>query len=366
MLAPAFLITTTVPQSARLTAGAIGASQLLRICSALLFVLSAELYRQSAYLRARWLRPLAGVAVWFIVAPLVLGAWTVIVPGYLIAAILLLATAAMYAAVVIERRMIGAGLTALVMLGLAITTMTSAVALPRLLAENLAASQLFMVNVMLVVLAVIGIHLLVFEDMTYELRMTNRRLEAAREDLVQLAITDPLTACYNRRFLDQVQAKELKRHARFSLPLSLLFVDVDNFKAINDTLGHDTGDQVLQYVARFLKRHIREADYVFRWGGDEFLVLITCPEEEARQKADALKLAFGEAAADGQLPSNIGLSVGAVEVPSGTTDLRPLLTEADARMYKDKARSASTRVAIRTAARRTEAVSRRATAERQK
>jgi diguanylate cyclase (GGDEF)-like protein len=282
------------------------------------------------------------VSAWFLLAPLLFGTWTVVVPGYLLCAMLLLATAAMYAAVLVERRMIGAGLTALVMAGLGITNITSAVALPRLLAENLVASQLFIVNVMLVVLAVIGIHLLVFEDMTYELRMTNRRLEAAREDLVQLAITDPLTACHNRRFLDQVQAKELKRHERFDLPLSLLFVDVDDFKAVNDTLGHDTGDEVLRYVARFLKRHIREADYVFRWGGDEFLVLITCTEDEARQKADALKDAFIAAPEAARLPPGIGLSVGAVEVPAGTTDLRPLLTEADARMYKDKDRSRRT------------------------
>jgi diguanylate cyclase (GGDEF)-like protein len=278
--------------------------------------------------------------LWFVVAPAALGTRAIDAPGYLANAVLMLATAAMYAAVLAERRMIGAGLTAFVLLGLAIVNVTAAVALPRLLATNLVASQLFIVNVVLAVLAVIGVHLLVFEDMTYELRMTNRRLEAAREDLVQLAITDPLTACYNRRFLDQVQAKELKRHLRFNLPLSLLFVDVDNFKAINDTLGHDTGDQVLQYVARFLKRNIREADYVFRWGGDEFLVLITCTEEEARQKAAALKGVFADVAGEGQLPSNVGLSVGAVEVPAGTVDLRPLLTEADARMYKDKRRAA--------------------------
>src|SRR5262249_31358194 len=177
MLAPAFLVMTAVPRSPRLTAGAIGVSQLLRICSALLFVWSAELYRQSSYLRARWLKPLAAVAVWFIVAPLLFGAWTVVVPGYLIGATLMLATAAMYAAVVVERRMIGAGLTALVMLGLAITDLTSAVALPRLLAENLAASQLFMVDVMLVVLAVVSIHLLVFDGMSYRLRIATSSLQ---------------------------------------------------------------------------------------------------------------------------------------------------------------------------------------------
>src|SRR5262249_21439450 len=172
--------------------------------------------------------------------------------------------------------------------------------------------------------------------MTYELRITNRRLEDAREELLQAAITDPLTGCHNRRFLGQVQERELKRHARFKLPLSLLFIDVDRFKQINDTLGHDAGDRVLRYVARFLKRHIREADYVFRWGGDEFLVLITCTEDEARRKAGMLKAAFDAAPEAEELPPGIGLSVGWVEVPSGTADLMPLVNEADTRMYKDK------------------------------
>jgi two-component system cell cycle response regulator len=141
---------------------------------------------------------------------------------------------------------------------------------------------------------------------------------------------------HNRRFLEQVMERELQRHERFKLPLSLLFIDIDRFKAINDTLGHDAGDRVLQYVARFLKRHIREADYVFRWGGDEFLVLITCEGDEARRKTAALKAAFDSAPEAVDLPPGIGLSVGWTEVPAGTTDLIPLVNEADARMYEDK------------------------------
>src|SRR5262249_60220422 len=132
-----------------------GVSELRRIPSALLFGWSADLYLQRGYLRGRWLKPLAAVAAWFTLAPSLLGERTVVVPGYLLNAILLLATAAMYAAVLVERRMIGAGLTALVMLGLAITNFTSAAALPRLLSEAFAASQLFMVNVMLAGLALV-------------------------------------------------------------------------------------------------------------------------------------------------------------------------------------------------------------------
>ena len=179
--------------------------------------------------------------------------------------------------------------------------------------------------------------------MTYELRTTNRRLEAAREELLQAAITDPLTGCHNRRFLGQVMSRELQRHARFQLPLSLLFIDVDKFKQINDTLGHEAGDRVLQYVARFLKRYIREADYIFRWGGDEFVVLITCGAEEAARKAAALKSSFDAAPEAVELPPGLGLSVGWAEVPPGTEDLLPLVKEADERMYVDKGYAAKAR-----------------------
>src|SRR6185503_17404847 len=161
-------------------------------------------------------------------------------------------------------------------------------------------------NAILYALAMLGLHLLVFEDMTYELRVTNRRLAAVQHELLQAAITDPLTSCHNRRFLEEVTDRELQRHSRFKLPLALLFIDINRFKAINDTLGHEAGDHVLQYVARFLKKHIREADYVFRYGGDEFLVLITCTGDEAKRKGIALKAAFETALDAANLPPGLG------------------------------------------------------------
>ena len=81
--------------------------------------------------------------------------------------------------------------------------------------------------------------LMTFEDMTYELRVTNRRLESAQGELRQLVITDALTGCRNRRFFDEVIGRELQRHRRYGIPLSLLFIDIDRFKVINDTLGHE-------------------------------------------------------------------------------------------------------------------------------
>ena len=85
--------------------------------------------------------------------------------------------------------------------------------------------------------------------------------------------------------------------------------------------------------------HPREADYVFRWGGDEFLVLISCVGAEAEKKAKALKATFDSAPEAVELPPGIGLSVGFAEVPQGTTDLLPLVKEADERMYQDKGRA---------------------------
>jgi diguanylate cyclase (GGDEF)-like protein len=323
-------------ENARIGSAAIGLSQLLGVCTAAAFFGAADLYRQTSFSRRVPLRLLAIVAAYFLLAPLPFGPAAVLAPGYALTAAVMGVSGAMYAAILIERRIIGAGLIAFVLFGLAVSNTATAFLVPRLLGGSPTTFQILLIDSVLYTFAVLGVHMMIFEDMTYELRMTNRRLEAAREELLHAAITDPLTGCHNRRFLEQVMDRELQRHKRFNLPLSLLFMDVDKFKSINDTLGHDTGDRVLQYVARFLKRNIREADYIFRWGGDEFLVLITCKGEEARRKAAMLKSNFDAAPEAVELPPGIGLSVGSIEVPQTARDLMPLIAEADARMYADK------------------------------
>ena len=343
LIAPAMLLIARGYDSGAAANFAVGLSQFLGICTAALFFWSADLYRQTRYVNPGRLRILLAAGGWFVLAPLLFGPASVLAPGYLVSAILLAGAGAMYAAVLIERRMIGAGLVAFVLLGLGVSNLTTAVVMPRMLITGQFTFEILVVNAVLYTFGGLGIHQLVFEDMTYELRMTNRRLEAVREELLQAAITDPLTGCHNRRFLEQVMDRELQRHARFNLPLSLLFIDIDRFKQINDTLGHEAGDRVLQYVARFLKRYIREADYVFRWGGDEFLVLITCRADEAARKAAMLKTSFDAAPEAVELPPGIGLSVGCVEVPAGTDDLLPLVKEADERMYADKGHAGSAR-----------------------
>ena len=245
LIAPAMLLIARGYETGMAAHFALGLSQFLGVCTATLFFWSADLYRQTRFVRPGRLRILIVVGAWFLLAPLVLGTAAVLTPGYLLSAIVLAAAGAMYTAVLIERRMIGAGLVAFVLLGLAVSNVTTAALVPRMLATGEFTFAILVVNAVLYTFAALGIHQLVFEDMTYELRMTNRRLEAAREELLQAAITDPLTGCHNRRFLEQVMDRELQRHARFHLPLSLLFIDVDRFKQINDTLGHEAGDRVL-------------------------------------------------------------------------------------------------------------------------
>jgi diguanylate cyclase (GGDEF)-like protein len=337
LIAPAMLLLAGSYTNVLLERLALGLSQFLGICTAGLFLWSADAFRMTSLVRPNRLKVLIGVAAWFAVAPVIFGPATVLVPGYVIAALGLAWAGSMYAAVLLERRMIGAGLVAFVFLGLAISNVSAAFVGGAAVSDGDLLFEALVVNAVLYTFGAFGMHLMVFEDMTYELRMTNRRLEVAREELLQAAITDPLTGCHNRRFLEQVMDRELQRHARFKLPLSLLFIDVNRFKAVNDALGHEAGDRVLKYVSRFLRRHIREADYVFRYGGDEFLVLITCTADEAKSKASLLKSTFDAAPEASDLPPGIGLSVGSIEVPEGTTDLTPLIREADKRMYEDKA-----------------------------
>ena len=105
-----------------------------------------------------------------------------------------------------------------------------------------------------------------------------RRLEFAVAELVDISTTDHLTGLSNRReFLDRYEL-EKKRMERYGGHLSIAIMDIDYFKAINDTFGHEVGDQVLVQLAQLLESNIRETDMVARWGGEEFLFLLTSAE----------------------------------------------------------------------------------------
>jgi diguanylate cyclase (GGDEF)-like protein len=313
---------------------AFGLSQFLSIVSALAFVISADAYRARPGLRRGYGLLLLPVLMWFVLAPLPLGTSAVFAPGHLLAAGGLAAAGFAYLSLLRATRMLGAAVVGAMLLALAAMNVYLAIGAHQPDATAVVRSVFATLGVHLVM--ALGMQLMTFEDMTFELRLTNRRLELAQAELRQMVTTDGLTGCRNRRFFDEVIGKEMQRHRRYRIPLSLLFVDVDRFKAINDTLGHDAGDRVLQAVAGFLIRHVREADYVFRWGGDEFLIVISCSEHEALHKAADLQAAFAASAETSALPPGVGLSVGVAEVPAGMSDIMELVSLADERMYANK------------------------------
>ena len=140
-------------------------------------------------------------------------------------------------------------------------------------------------------------------------------LEAANRELDRLATTDMLTGIANRRSFEQAVASEIARAARYGEPLALLMFDLDHFKAINDVHGHLVGDQVLIELTRLVRAHLRAADMLARWGGEEFVVLLAhCRLDEARQLAEKLRLLIANHPFD---------TVGSVTSSFGVTEYRP-------------------------------------------
>lgn len=313
---------------------AFGAAQFLAICHALFFVVAAESYRMRSGIRRAHVLLLFPFAIWFLLAPVGLGPRAVFVPGHLVTAVVLLIAGGAHLLILGEAKLLGAGVVGVMLLisGLTNVWMMLEVVTP----GGQPVAGAFLVQLALYLVTALGMQLMTFEDMTCELRRTNSRLESAQADLRQLVVTDALTGCRNRRFFDEIIAHELNGHRRYGTPLSLLFVDVDRFKTVNDTLGHAAGDRVLREVGAFLMRNTRDADYVFRWGGDEFLLLLSCREDEALRRGHELQIEFAGSSSATGLPMGVGLSYGCAEVSPVSNSVQDALKLADERMYTHK------------------------------
>jgi diguanylate cyclase (GGDEF)-like protein len=341
LLAASMLTVARTDGHDKLGAMAYGISQFMGVLASLAFVVAADAYRQRPKLKREYGLVLLPIAIYFVFLPVALGAQTVFALGHLLIAGGMATAAAAHLLLLRYARLLGAAIVGGALLAVAALNVWMGASIDKPDAGSMMSALVVMSVVFLV--GALGQQLMAFEDMTYELRHTNRHLENAQNELRQLVITDALTGTRNRRFFDEVIGRELQRHKRYRTPLSIVFIDIDRFKAINDTLGHETGDRVLREVAGFLLRNIREADYVFRWGGDEFLVLITCNEAEAVHRATELQAMFATSPSLERLPPGVGLSIGCVEVPIDTEDILPLIQKADERMYDDKKRRRGSR-----------------------
>jgi len=171
---------------------------------------------------------------------------------------------------------------------------------------------------------------------TIKLSLSNLKL---RETMREQANHDPLTGLFNRRYLDDTLPRELLHAQRHDSKTCLALLDIDHFKCVNDTFGHEAGDLVLRKVGSILNESIRKSDIACRFGGEEYvLVLFDSPLEISQQHLEAIcktvkemQIRYGE-----QLIGTITLSIGIAEVPNNDFTAKGLLNSADQALYAAK------------------------------
>jgi len=172
-----------------------------------------------------------------------------------------------------------------------------------------------------------------------ELDRTIRELEVANKRLKKLSITDGLTELFNHRHVHELLHEEFERSRRSQEPLAVVMIDLDRFKAVNDTYGHPTGDVVLYETARILKETAREIDMVGRYGGEEFIAILpNTDEEEAARFAERVRAAVeAHLFRDEQNELRMTCSSGVASFPAeGVETPEELLKNADEALYVAK------------------------------
>jgi diguanylate cyclase (GGDEF)-like protein len=169
---------------------------------------------------------------------------------------------------------------------------------------------------------------------------TNRKLKLANETIELLARTDGLTGLANRRMLEEALSKEIARADRLTESLSVIFIDVDRFKPINDQHGHEAGDRVLAEIAAIFKNEIRSYAIAARFGGDEFVLLLPgTTQDGAIVIAERIQASVSALVVQGH-PGQIAVSMGiAVFVPGETGE--ELIARADEALYRSKQKGGS-------------------------
>ncbi|MET0063605.1 MAG: sensor domain-containing diguanylate cyclase [Candidatus Thiodiazotropha endolucinida] len=202
------------------------------------------------------------------------------------------------------------------------------------LIEDLTAKRMIVATITyLLLFLVAGVISVLFAKNSVQKKQAFRKLQ-------QYATTDDLTGLANRRELDKVALREFKRATRFTRHLSVLMLDLDHFKSINDTYGHNIGDSVLRHVADICVGSIRGQDFMARYGGEEFTILL--PETDIENGSKLAQRICDQIAAmpyqEGQQLISITVSVGASEIEDGDIDFNDLLNRADKALYEAKRR----------------------------
>ncbi|HWJ93660.1 MAG TPA: GGDEF domain-containing protein, partial [Telluria sp.] len=173
-----------------------------------------------------------------------------------------------------------------------------------------------------------------FNRLVGTLHEKERALMQSMAQLDQLAGTDALTGAWNRRHFHEVLPQELERAARYGHPLSLLMIDLDLFKSINDRFGHIAGDHVLQQVADCVRANLRKVDSLTRWGGEEFIVLLPdTTSDNAVLLAERIRASIAARPVEGA--GHITTSIGVAQLGANES-WEQWLARADAALYAAK------------------------------
>jgi len=168
-----------------------------------------------------------------------------------------------------------------------------------------------------------------------------RQVFELHNQVANLTSIDALTGVYNRRFFDSQLAVESERSMRSGTPVSLLLLDIDDFKRVNDELGHRKGDEALRVIADLIRRHLRKVDMPFRYGGEEFVILLPgTPELEAVHTAERLRRVIADHTEFRDLhgqPRRVTVSVGVSVFPDLARTPETFFEQADRAMYRAKA-----------------------------
>jgi len=171
-------------------------------------------------------------------------------------------------------------------------------------------------------------------------RRYQERLRANYERSLSMALVDPLTGVFNRRYLDAHLPRLVDRSAETQKPLAVLIIDIDRFKAVNDTHGHHVGDEVLRELANRITRNLRSIDLVVRWGGEEFVVVMPDTDVPAASAvADRLRRRVADQPFDVSQPPgslDMTMSLGATVAVGRDAPIDELIRRADSALYAAK------------------------------
>lgn len=183
-------------------------------------------------------------------------------------------------------------------------------------------------------------NLIRMKDLKDELEEKNKQLEIINKKLEELSVTDALTGLYNRRYFLERLNSEFSRSKRYNICISLLMLDLDHFKRVNDTYGHQKGDDVLRKTSKILKRNCRAHDIVARFGGEEFIMLLcqTDPDgafiaaERIRKDVEDYRFTW-----EGGAPFKATISIGISSCPDiKINNMNDLIRIADTSLYEAK------------------------------